>query len=212
MDGRSDVQDRSKSKPRRALVVDDHPLVCQGIKELLQTHFPSLEVKTSIGGNEVLQEVCGSPWAFVVLDINLPAQNGLKILKQASARCPEVPIIVYSAHSERQYGGRALRAGAIAYFSKENAPGELVEMVRQILGGSRIRRPTNKQFALSARERQVLTLLARGMRRVDMAQQLKISEKTVSSHKTNLILKLELRNVVELIRYAIEEGFAKDDL
>jgi DNA-binding NarL/FixJ family response regulator len=191
---------------RQALIVDDHPLVCQGVKELLQTHFPSLEVKISAGGEGVLQELCGSPWAFVVLDVSLPDQSGLKILKQMKVCCPNIPVIVFSAHSERQYAMRALRAGAIEYLSKEDPPGELLEVVRQILAGSRMRRPIPRQPILSARERQVLRLLARGMRRAEVAQQLKISEKTVSAHQANLLLKLELRNVVELVRYAIEEG------
>jgi DNA-binding NarL/FixJ family response regulator len=192
---------------KQALVVDDHPLVCQGVKELLQTHFPFLSVKTSAGGQDVLQELCGTPWAFVVLDVSLPDQCGFKLLKQIKVSCPKIPIIVFSAHSERQYAARALRAGAIAYFSKERSPGDLVELVRKILIGTHIKRSVIKPLILSPRERQVLALLAKGMRRAEISQHLEISEKTVSAHQANLLLKLDLRNVVELVRYAIEEGF-----
>lgn len=195
---------------KQALVVDDHPLVRQALKALLQTHFPSLEVTTSAGGNGILQEVCGTLWAFVVLDVSLPEQSGLNILKQTRGCCPELPIIVYSAHPERQYAGRALLAGAVAYYSKESSPWELLEIVRQIIEGGKIIRAIAKQPILSARERQVLRLLAKGMPRVEISQQLKISRKTVSAHQANLLLKLELRNVAELIRYAIEEGLAPD--
>jgi len=195
---------------KKALVVDDHPLVCRGLKDLLQALFPSLEVKTSAGGDGVLQEVCGTPWAFVVLDISLPGQDGLSILMQTKACRPELPIIAFSAHSVKQYSRRALRAGAIAYFSKESSPRELIEMVRQILDGSKIRRPLAKQPAFSTRERQVLALLRKGMRRKEISQQLRISVKTVSTFQANLVEKLDLRNTAELVRYAFEEGLAED--
>ena len=190
---------------KQALVVDDHPLICQTVGSLLQTHFPSLEITTSTGANGVLQEVCRIPWAFVVLDISLPDQSGLHILKQARACCARVPIIIYSAYADRQFADRALRAGAIAYVSKENRTSELVSLVRQILDGNKISRPICKRAALSVRERQVLTLLAKGMRRTEIAHELNISGQTVSAHQANLLLKLDLRNVVELVRYALEE-------
>jgi DNA-binding NarL/FixJ family response regulator len=194
---------------KQALIVDDHPLVCEAVKGFLQTHFPFLELKTSSGGNKLLDELCGTPWAFAVLDIKLSDQSGLDVLRQTRGCCPTLPIIIYSAYAERQYANRALRAGAIAYVSKEHAPDELVPIVRKILEGSKIRKPINTQAALSPRERQVLMLLAQGLRRSEIAQRLEISDKTVSAHQANLLLKLELRNVVELVRYAIEEGFGK---
>ncbi|HKU53316.1 MAG TPA: response regulator transcription factor, partial [Nitrospira sp.] len=100
---------------KQALVVDDHPIVRDSIKELLQRAFPSVTVMDSSGGNGLLEEVCGTPWVFVVLDINLPGQNGLDIIKQTKVRRPDIPIIVFSLYSERQYAARALRAGAVAY-------------------------------------------------------------------------------------------------
>jgi DNA-binding NarL/FixJ family response regulator len=195
---------------KHALIVDDHPVVRHGLKELLETTFPSLKVKTSAGGDGVIQEVCGTPWTFIVLDVKLPDASGLSVLHDIKACCPQIPIIVFSGHFERRYAARALRAGAIAYLSKGRAPHEVVELVRQILGGTKIQRPIAKQPTLSARELQVLTLLGKGMRRYEIAKKLKISEKTVSAHQANLLLKLDLRNLVELIRYAIEEGYAGD--
>jgi DNA-binding NarL/FixJ family response regulator len=194
---------------KQALVVDDHPLVRDGLRDLLQTHFPSIEVKTSAGGDGVLEEVCGTPWAFVVLDINLPTKNWLGIIKQARASHPELPIIVFSVHAERQYGGRALRAGAIAYLSKDRSPRDLVEVVRKILEGSKIRRSIPKLPVLSRRELQVLALLGKGMRRNQISTQLAISEKTVSTYQARLLEKLEMRNLVELIRYAVDEGLVQ---
>ena len=104
------------------LVVDGQPVVRDGIKELLQRAFPSVAIKDSAGEDGLLEEVCGYPWAFVVLDINLPGQNGLDIIKKTKVRRPEIPIIVFSLYSERQYAARALRAGAVAYLFERTPP------------------------------------------------------------------------------------------
>jgi DNA-binding NarL/FixJ family response regulator len=194
---------------KQALVVDDHPIVRDGIKELLQRAFPSVEIKDSSGADGVLQEVSGHPWAFVVLDINLPGQNGLDIIKKTKAKRPEIPIIVFSLYSERQYAARALRAGAIAYLSKERPPRDLIETVKAALEGTPIKRPREvmvSQPVLSDREVQVLALFVRGLSRKEISQELNINEKTVSTYRARLLHKLDVRNLVELIRYAVEEG------
>ena len=124
---------------KQALVVDDHPIVRDGIKELLQRAFPSVMIKDSAGEDGLLEEVCGYPWAFVILDINLPGQNGLDIIKKTKVQRPEIPIIVFSLYSERQYAARALRAGAVAYLSKERPPRDLIETVKTTLEGEQSR-------------------------------------------------------------------------
>ncbi len=194
---------------KQALVVDDHPLICEAVKGLLQKAFPELDVHVSSGGENVLEDVCRKPWAVVVLDINLPGQNGIDILKKTRRCCGDTPIIVFSLFSETQYASRALRAGAAAYLSKDCSPLDLVELVRDILVGNKIKRPIVKQPALSDRELEVLTLLGKGMRRNEIAKRLSLSEKTVSTYQARLMEKLEVANVIELIRYAIEEGLAK---
>ena len=182
---------------KQALVVDDHPIVRDGIKELLQRAFPSVVIKDSSGTDGVLQEICAQPWAFVVLDINLPGQNGLDIIKKTKARQPDIPIIVFSLYSERQYAARALRAGAVAYLSKERPPRDLIETVKTALEGGPIKKP---------REVLVLALFVRGMSRKEISQELNINEKTVSTYRARLLHKLDVKNLVELIRYAVEEG------
>jgi DNA-binding NarL/FixJ family response regulator len=194
---------------KQALVVDDHPIVRDGIKELLQRAFPSVVIKDSSGADGVLQEICGQSWAFVVLDINLPGQNGLDIIKKTKASQPDIPIIVFSLYSERQYAARALRAGAIAYLSKERPPRDLIETVKTALEGGPIKRPREvmvSQPVLSDREVQVLALFVRGMSRKEISQELNINEKTVSTYRARLLHKLDVKNLVELIRYAVEEG------
>lgn len=194
---------------KQALVVDDHPIVREGVRDLLQRAFPSLLIKDSPGSDEVLKEVCEYPWAFVVLDINLPGQNGLDIIKKAKSCCPGIPIIVFSLYSERQYAARALRAGAIAYLSKDRSPRDLIDLVTMALEGKPVKKPREamvSQPVLSDREVQVLGLFVKGMSRKEISQALSISEKTISTYKARLFHKLGVRNVVELIRYAVEEG------
>jgi DNA-binding NarL/FixJ family response regulator len=172
---------------KQALVVDDHPIVRDGIKELLQRAFPSVEIKDSSGADGVLQEVSEHPWAFVVLDINLPGQNGLDIIKKTRAKRPEIPIIVF----------------------RERPPRDLIETVKAALEGAPIKKPREvmvSQPVLSDREVQVLALFVRGLSRKEISQELNINEKTVSTYRARLLHKLDVRNLVELIRYAVEEG------
>lgn len=191
---------------RQALVVDDHPLVRDGIKDLLEKSFPSLEITTSAGTGNVTEEVCDGAWAFVVLDINLPDENGLDIIKRAKAKRPDLPIIVFSLYSERQYGARALRAGAAAYLSKDSPPQDLVALVGDVLQGRKIKQSIARQPVLSNREMQVLSLLTKGFGRKAISEQMNISRKTVSTYQARLMVKLDVRNLMELIRYAVEEG------
>lgn len=194
---------------KQALVVDDHPIVREGVRDLLQRAFPSLLIKDSPGSDGVLKEVCEYPWVFVVLDINLPGQNGLDIIKKAKSCCPGIPIIVFSLYSERQYAARALRAGAIAYLSKDRSPRDLIDVVTMALEGKPVKKPREamvSQPVLSDREVQVLGLFVKGMSRKEISQALSISEKTISTYRARLFHKLGVRNVVELIRYAVEEG------
>ena len=192
---------------KQALVVDDHPIVREGIKDLLQRAFPSISIQASSGAEGVLQELCGHQWAFVVLDVNLPGQNGIDIIKKARASCPKVPIIVFSLFSEAQYAARALRAGAVAYLSKDRSPVDLVDTIKIVLRGEPIKKPREAmaQPVLSDREIQVLNLFVKGMSRKEISQELHINGKTVSTYRARLLQKLGLRNLVDLVRYAVEE-------
>ena len=196
---------------KKALIVDDHPVVRNGLKNLLEIEFPKLIIEESSGSEGTVQEVCGYPWAFVILDINLPDQNGLVILKKARTFCPNVPIIVFSLFSERQYAARAVKAGAFAYLSKECPTRDLLDAVRMALRGERAKKPrgTIAHPALSDREIQVLGLIVKGLSRKEIAQHLGINEKTVSTYRARLLVKLNVQNLVELVRYAMEEGLVE---
>ncbi len=194
---------------KQALVVDDHPLVRDGIRDLLRKAFPTIDFQTSAGAENVLNEVCNAPWSFVVLDMNLPGQNGIDIIRKARRCCPNIPIIVFSMFSEQRYAARALRAGAVAYLSKDRRPPDLIQAVKAALEIGPVKRRVKAaapQPLLSDREVQVLGLLVNGRTRQQIAEQLHISEKTVSTYRTRLMVKLEVRNLVELFRYAVDEG------
>ena len=193
---------------KQALVVDDQPIVRNGVKDLLQQTFPSLTIKASPGCTDLLEVICGRHWAFVVLDINLPGHNGIDIIKQTNRRCPLVSIIVFSHYPEKQYATRALRAGASAYISKECEPKQLVRAVKSVLRESRTGKCPEQELLrphLSNREIQVLNFLVKGMNRKEISHALCINEKTVSTYRFRLFTKLQVRNNIELLRYAMEE-------
>ena len=193
---------------KQALVVDDQPIVRNGVKGLLQETFPSLTIKACPGSTDLLEVICGRPWSFVVLDINLPGHNGIDIIKQTRRRCPSLSLIVFSHYPEKQYATRALRAGASAYISKECDPKQLVRAVKTVLRGARIGKCAEQKLLrpqLSNREIQVLDFIVKGMNRKEISQALGINEKTVSTYRFRLFTKLEVRNNIELLRYAMEE-------
>lgn len=200
------------AKIRDALVVDDHPIVREAIKELLQKHFPDIRVAESNGTASVVEDICAGNWSFVVLDMNLPDRNGLDILKTVKTRRGDIPIIVFSLYAEGQYAPRALRAGAKAYLSKDRSPEDLIDVIRTVLAGGRIKTSPywiSLRPGLSDREIQVLSLLTKGMTRKEIARVLRIHEKTVSTYRARLLEKLHLHTLVDLIRYAAEEGFVE---
>ena len=200
---------------QQALVVDDHPVVRNGIKQLLHRAFPSMFIKESSGTDGVIEEICGDPWSFVTLDLSLPGgQNGLHIIRQINSCCPQIPIIVFSLFSEEEYGPRALRSGAVAYVSKDRSPLALVEAIKSALAGKLdrgISPPTVPLPILSNREIQVLKHLAKGTSRHETAQAIGIAEKTVATYRARLLQKLGARTNVDLIRHAVEDGLIEEE-
>jgi DNA-binding NarL/FixJ family response regulator len=196
------------ARRRDALIVDDHPIVRGGLKELLEKSFPDIRVTEFDGSTSVVNKICRGNWAFVVLDINLPERNGLDILKAVKAAGNPVPIVVFSLYSKEQYAARALRAGAKAYLSKDSPPQDLVDTIKTVLTGGRVKLSySSARPVLSDREVQVLSFLTKGMSRKEIAHMLSIHEKTVSTYRARILVKLNAHTLVDLIRYAAEEGF-----
>lgn len=203
----------------RVLIVDDHAVFRRGLKEILTDAFDAVEVGEAPNGQEALPLVRQETWDLIILDVTMPGRHGLDILKDIKCAYPRLPVLVLSMHPEDQYAVRALTAGASGYLTKEAAPQNLVEAVKKALAGGKYITPTLAERlasrlgqspsapaheALSDREYQVLCLLASGKTVSQVAEELILSAKTVSTYRTRILEKMALKNNSELTRYALE--------
>ncbi len=203
------------------LIADDHAVVRQGLKQILEDQ-PDMKVAGEAqNGAEVLDLLRKGPWDVVLMDISMPGRNGLEILKDIRTAMPKLPVLILSMHPESQYAIRALRSGAAGYLTKESAPQELVDAVRHAVSGrkyvsaslaeqlaSEVERPSVKapHERLSDRELQILCLIASGKTPTEIAGELSLSVKTVSTYRTRLLQKMKMKNSAELTRYAINNN------
>jgi len=203
----------------RVLLADDHAIVRAGLKEILADTGDIEVTGEAANGQEVLARVFAQDFDVAVLDMSMPGRNGIELIKLVKAERPKLRILVLSMHSEEQYAVRALKAGASGYLSKESAADELVAAIRRIAGGGAYVTPeTAERLALGAapraetaahtllsdREFQVFQMIARGASVSEIARELSLSVKTISTHKTRILEKMGLANQAELIRYALE--------
>ena len=204
----------------KVVVVDDHAVVREGLKRII-AETPSMTVSgEASGGKEALEVVRKTPCDVLVLDITMPDKNGLDVLKQIHSEIPRLPVLILSMHSEDQYAIRMLRAGAAGYLSKETAPVKLVEAIRKVVRGGKYVSPSlaerlvfdlDKESklpheTLSDREYQVLCMIASGKTVGAIADELKLSVKTISTYRARILEKLEMANNAELTRYGIKAG------
>ena len=203
----------------KILVIDDHEVVRCGVKHILKEVFPLIHVGEAGTGREGIAAVQQEPWDLAIVDMSLPDQSGLDLLCSLHSTAPQLPLMVLSLHPEEQYAVRAFRAGAVAYLTKQTAPEELARAVKQVLSGrmyvtaslsERMAGNLSKHATLpshqtlSARELEVLVLLAQGQSVKTIAQALGLSIKTVSTYRGRLLDKLDLSTTAELIRYALD--------
>ena len=203
----------------RALIADDHAVVRQGLKQILGDTPEMVVAGEATNGQEVLDRVRAETWDVVVLDISLPDRSGLDILKQLRSERPKLPVLVLSMHSEDQYAMRVLKAGASGYLTKDSAPDELVKAIRKVVSGGRYVSPFLAEKlalgvgtdssrlpheTLSDREFQVLRLIAAGKSVTEIAAELYLSSKTVSTYRARLLQKMNLGTNAELMHYAMQ--------
>jgi DNA-binding NarL/FixJ family response regulator len=203
----------------RVLLADDHAVVRAGLREILTDAGDIMVAGEATNGQEVLAQVRGHDFDLAVLDMSMPGRSGIDLIKQVKSEKPKLRILILSMHSEQQYAVRALKAGASGYLTKDSAADELVAAIRRIAaGGAYVTPETAERLALDAapeadaaphtrlsdREFQVFQLIARGGAVGEIAKQLSLSVKTVSTHKTRIMEKMGLANQTELIRYALE--------
>ena len=202
------------------LVADDHTVVRRGLRQVIADECDGVMVEEASTGQGVLDAVRRQDWSVVILDINLPDKNGLEVLKELKAMRPHLPVLILSHHAEAQYAARAFKAGAAGYLTKESASEELAIAIRKVRAGGRYVSPsfaeqmaghltgeldTLLHHALSDREHLVLCQMAQGKAVSQIADELALSVKTVSTYRARLLEKLHLTNNAELMRYAIDQ-------
>ena len=207
----------------RILLADDHTIIRDGLKQILADTEDLVVTGEAANGLEVMQKVREGDWDLLVLDISMPGRNGLELIRLIKEEKPELPILVLSMHHEEQYAVRALQAGALGYLTKESDSDLLVTAIRRVAkGGVHISdkvaelmvrgiRPTDKLLPhnlLSDREYQVFNMLVTGRSLTEIGAELSLSVKTISTHKTHILQKMNLSGTAELIRYAVAHNLA----
>ncbi|MEM9997484.1 MAG: response regulator transcription factor [Bacteroidota bacterium] len=216
----STTSDKAASEVRHVLLVDDHPVVRQGLIRLVNLETDLEVVAEANGAEEALAALEKHRIDLAVVDITLEGVSGLELVRQIRERYDGVRVLVLSMHHERFYAERALRAGAQGYVMKQRAPAEVIEAIRRVLEGDlylseelsddllrravegRAGASTNPAEVLSDRELEVLQLIGQGVRTRDIADRLSLSIKTIESYRANIKRKLDLQNATELAHYA----------
>ncbi|HEY6966294.1 MAG TPA: response regulator transcription factor [Burkholderiales bacterium] len=198
----------------RVLLADDHKIVRDGLRRILAGSADIEVAGEAADGDQALALVRANAYDVAVLDMSMPGLSGLDLIKRLKLERPALKLLVLSMHGEDQYAARALKAGAAGYLNKDSAAEQLLSVLRKIAAGgvhlgeaaaaSLVAGERNAHRALSDREFEVLRHLVDGKSPTEIAAQLHLSVKTVSTHKTRILDKLELRSTADLIRYALE--------
>jgi len=203
----------------KLLIADDHPIVREGLKQILRDAPDIVISGEAEDGIEVLNKIKKENYDVILLDISMPRKDGIEILNEIGKEKVKPRILILSIHPEEQYGIRALKAGAYGYLTKDNVPNELISAIRKVSRGEKYISPSlaeklvdalkvgfDKPYheALSNREYQVMLLLASGKSIQKIAKELFLSAKTVSTYKTRILEKMKIKNTYEIIYYAIK--------
>ena len=209
----------------RIVVADDHTIVREGLKQLLTAAGDLEVVAEAQNGFEVMDRVRALDFDVLLLDMSMPGKSGIELIKQVHAEKPRLRILILSMHEEHQYAVRAIRAGAAGYLTKEGASAQLVSAIRRVAGGGAyISADVAEQLALGAmpgakgpphstlsdREFQIFRMIAEGKSVSDIAERLNLSVKTVSTHKANILQKMNMSTQAELIRYALTHRLVEE--
>jgi len=210
--------------PLRILIADDHRLFKDGLRTLLDKEKDIKVVAETTEGDETVSKVCDLKPDVVLMDVSMPGLNGIEATRKILSKCGAVRIIMLSMHSDRRFVIESLRAGALGYLLKDCAFEELLLAIKSVCAGKiHLSRPINDSVVndyvalaaassgsafsvLSAREREVLQLIAEGKSTKETAARLNVSVKTVETHRKQIMDKLNLHSVAELTKYAIREG------
>ncbi len=203
----------------RILIADDHEIVRKGLGKVITEALQPIKIDEASNGQEAVGKVLKSEYDLAVLDLKMPGKSGLDVLKEIKQHWPKLPVLILSMHPEEQFAIRAIRAGASGYLTKECAGDELVLAIRKALKGERYISGSLAQIlageldsdsdkplheVLSDREYQVMLMVASGKPVGAIAKELCLSVKTISSYRTNILLKTRMKNNAEITHYAIQ--------
>lgn len=205
----------------RVLIADDHAIVRKGLKQLLQEEYPFVVVEEAGDAEGLIKKAITGEWDVVICDMNMPGRSGLDALKQIKQISPKLPVLIMSMYPAEQYAIRVLKAGASGYLSKDSIHDELIEAIQTVLRGKKFITPSiaeklldvfntdNEQpphGSLSDREFDVFKLLAAGRTITEIADQLSISATTVSTYRSRILEKMNMRTNAELTKYSLENN------
>ena len=205
----------------RVLVADDHPLLRNGLRQVLSQEPDLTVIGEAENSEQVLAHVKEGNADVLVLDLTMPGRGGLDVLRDIRRENPTLPVLILSMHAEDQFAVRAIKAGANGYLSKDNAGAEVVKAIRKVLTGKKYISPSLAEMlanaldhdsdrppheALSDREFQVMCKIASGMTVSQIAAEVALSVKTVSTYRARVLEKMNMHNNAELTRYAIQNG------
>jgi len=205
----------------KILVVDDHTIVREGLKQILSEVPDIIVAGEASDGNQALKQVSNGEYDLLLLDIAMPDVSGLEVLKQLKKERPDLPILMLSMYPEEQYAVRTLKAGASGYLTKESAPEELIAAIRKVSAGGKyvpsslaeklahylktdFEKPVHEH--LSDREYQVVLMIASGKTVSQIATELSLSVKTISTNRSRALTKMGMKTNAEVTYYAIKHG------
>jgi len=205
----------------RVFIADDHAVVRRGIRQILSEDEEIKVVGEASNAAEILEQFYKVEYDVLILDITMPGKNGLDVMIEIKQRKPKIRVLILTMYSEEEIAMRALKTGASGYLSKDSVPGELMKAVRKVYNGGKylsaslaesIAFPFDKNILnlphnqLSEREFQIMCLLASGNSLGQIAEDLSINVKTVSTYKTRILEKMKMKSNVELTHYAIKHN------
>lgn len=203
----------------RVLVADDHPIVREGLKQILADTSDIIIVGEADSGQAVLNFTASHHYDVILLDISMPGRDGLEVLKELKQQKPKLPVLILSMYPEEHYAVRVLRGGASGYLTKSSAPDELISAIRKVASGRKyisttlaerltyeLDRDTDRPVheVLSDREYQVMHMIATGKSVKEIAEELELSVKTVSTYRARILTKLNMKNNAEIVLYAVQ--------
>ncbi len=203
----------------KVLIADDHAIIRKGLKQILLEEYPSAYIDEVSDAESALKKVVDREWDIVICDLSMPGRSGLDVVHNIKQNFPKLPVLILSIHSEDQYAIRVLKAGAAGYLNKEAATEELIKAVQRVLLGRKYISPSIAEKIaeelnhnsdkplhelLSDREFHVMQLLAQGKAVSEIAEALALSVTTVSTYRSRILTKMDMKTNAELTRYAIE--------